>query len=716
MTSTKAVTSTTSTTTTSTNTIIGYYSQLAGTDLTYITDATSNNIYNVYLYVQNLSLGSTYLNNNSVFRSLAYYTVGTTKYYLDTSGFYFLCNRYASSISGLLPFAGEYSTFSFPLLSVPNTVTTSNIYVGFTALTASSATISTSSTSKEVTTALSTFTVLTPNIFTTQTASYTQQLPVVTISGITSSGYLNTKTFNLVPNGSRTSLSASGILYITQADMNSYGNNYNNATFTGSVSTTTAVFIGTFNGPKLTVTSASSTSGFIYVGMTVTGGSGSNSLSNGAYISDVSGTTFGIGTYSLARNSGNSSGPTLITGTGYVLNVSSVSNGLITIGMLLTSNGNVTQYSSIAQDISGNGGVGTYSLLGNTLTCTNNTITGTGSVITGVFSNFYKSYRSSATLTGNTRTIYTQNVGSIGNDTFTPGCYVAKSPVTTNINTSDISGNGATYYTDISGTPYLLIYNKLQNYAKPGLNYFTTNAQSSTTNTLYVAPTITQKSTNHVSITSVSVPPHPIGNYNGNITTANSASFYISSNPQYISQYGTYVDPSGNPQANGVNGNNIATLPGTVGWTVDNCGIYACLDANYQNPMMKEILDVFGGHPNVDNNYHHHAIYPALYNWVVDYNPRLAGFMADGYPIVTPFLVSDATTGSTRLIRSSDLNSNNGLVANVSFNFKWQNATTQSYVFSFCYVATNCFPYTIGSFYGRPVIYNTSGVGKMYYT
>ena len=106
-----AVTSTTSTTITSTNTMVGYYSQLAGTDLTYISDATTNNIYNVYLYVQNLSLGSTYLNNNSVFRSLAYYTVGTTKYYLDTSGFYFLCNRYASSISGLLPFAGEYSTF-----------------------------------------------------------------------------------------------------------------------------------------------------------------------------------------------------------------------------------------------------------------------------------------------------------------------------------------------------------------------------------------------------------------------------------------------------------------------------------------------------------------------------------------------------------------------------------------------------------------------------
>ena len=706
-----AVTSTTSTTITSTNTMVGYYSQLAGTDLTYISDATTNNIYNVYLYVQNLSLGSTYLNNNSVFRSLAYYTVGTTKYYLDTSGFYFLCNRYASSISGLLPFAGEYSTFSFPLLSVPNTVTTSNIYVGFTALTASSTTVTTSSTSKEVTKALSTCTVLTPNIFTTQSASYTQQLPVVTISDITSSGYLNTKTFNLITSGPQ--LSASGILYIAQADMNSYGNNYNIASFTGSVTTTSAVFTGTYTPSLLIVSSVSS--GTIYVGMQIP-----SLVVNGLtpYVSatDVSGTTSGgAGVYSLG-NSTRTGRVTNTTGTSYILSVSSVSKGVITIDMLLTSTGNVTPYSSIGQFITGTGGSGTYSLVKNTLTCTNKTITGTGSVITLNYNTFYNSYHSGATLTGNGRYIYTQSVGAVMEEAFTPGCWLAKAPVTTNINTSDISGNGATYYTDISGTPYLLVYNKLQNYTKPGLNYFTTNGVSSTTNSLYVVPTITQKSTNRVSIKSVSVPPHPIGNYNGNITTANSASFYIGNNPQYISQYGIYVDPSGNPQANGVNDNNIATLPGNIGWAVDNCGIYSCTDANYQNPMMKEILDVFGGHPNVNNNYHHHAIYPAIYNWVVDYNPRLAGFMADGYPIVTPFLVSDATTGSTRLIQSSDLNSNNGLVASVSFNFKWQSATSQSYVFSFCYVATNCFPYTIGSFYGRPVIYNTSGVGKMYYT
>jgi hypothetical protein len=498
------------------------------------------------------------------------------------------------------------------------------------------------------------------------------------------------------------------MLYLTQADMNSYGNNYNNATFTGSVAQTTAVFQGFYYGSLLYVSSI--TSGTIYVGMTVTGGSGQNSLTNGAYISakDISGT----GWYSLVGNSGRSL-TTTITGTGYILTVSGVSLGVITIGMLLTSSGNVTQYSSVVQNITGSGGNGTYSLLGNTLTCTNKTITGTGSVITQLFSNFYNSYHSSATLTGNTRTIYTQKVGTIGNDTFTPGCYVATAPVTTNINTSDISGNGATYYIDISGTPYLLIYNKYQNFTKPGLNYFTTNGQSSTTNSLYVFPTITQKSSNYISIKSISVPCHPVGNWNGNITTANSASYYIGNNPQYVSQYKAYVDASGNSQPNGVYGNNIATVPGTAGWLFDNCGLYTCSDDTLQNPMMKEILDIFGGHPNASNNYHHHAVYPFLYNWVVDYNPRLVGFMADGYPIVSPFLVSDATTGSTRIITASDLNINNGLVANtVSFNFTISGYTTpQYYSYDFCYVATNCFPYTIGSYYGIPVIYTPSGTG-----
>jgi hypothetical protein len=317
-------------------------------------------------------------------------------------------------------------------------------------------------------------------------------------------------------------------------------------------------------------------------------------------------------------------------------------------------------HSSISQFGTGTGGTGTYYLVGNTLTCTNKTITGTGSVITLNYNTFYNSYRSNATLTGNGRYIYIQSIGTVLEEAFTPGCWLAKAPVTTNINISDISGNGATYYTDISGTPYLLVYNKLQNYSKPGLNYFTTGGQSSTTNSLYIPPTITRYSSNRVHINSISVPPHPIGNFNGNINTPNFASYYVGNNPNYITQYQVCVDASGYSKANGVNGNNIATIPGTVGWMVDNCGIYTCADDTYQNPMMKETLDVFGGHPNNGNNYHHHAVYPALYNWVVDYNPRLAGFMADGYPIVTPFLVSDATTGSTRLIRSSDLNSNNG--------------------------------------------------------
>jgi hypothetical protein len=117
--------------------------------------------------------------------------------------------------------------------------------------------------------------------------------------------------------------------------------------------------------------------------------------------------------------------------------------------------------------------------------------------------------------------------------------------------------------------------------------------------------------------------------------------------------------------------------------------------------MFKEVLDLFGGHPNESNIYHHHSVIPSLYNWVVDYQPRFIGFMNDGYPIVTPFLVTDSTTGNIRIITATDLNINNGLVFSTPMTFSFvYGGTTQSFSYNFCYVATNCFPYVAGAYYG----------------
>ena len=228
------------------------------------------------------------------------------------------------------------------------------------------------------------------------------------------------------------------------------------------------------------------------------------------------------------------------------------------------------------------------------------------------------------------------------------------------------------------------------------------NTAASSTISAYVSSG-TNSSTNpssQVKIYSVSIPTHPCGNFNGNTTIYGSAAMYIGKNPNTISLVSMGINASAS--ACGINNNNNTTTVrgANLGFLFDNVVFNSSGDDTQQNPVVKETLDVFGGHPN-SYGYHHHYVYPSLYNWVVDYYFRVVGFMADGYPIITPFLVTDNKTGLTRIIAPQDLNQNNGMVCNISFNFTYQ-GTTQYYQFNFCYVATNCFPYTIGSLYGTP--------------
>jgi hypothetical protein len=187
-------------------------------------------------------------------------------------------------------------------------------------------------------------------------------------------------------------------------------------------------------------------------------------------------------------------------------------------------------------------------------------------------------------------------------------------------------------------------------------------------------------------------------------TPYTAAAFYIGQNPGTVEET-NYSFTISNNTSGGV----TAMVAGTIGWVFDNCPIYAPEDATNNNPMFKEVLDLFGGHPDEDFIYHHHSIVPSLYNWVVDYQPRVIGFMCDGYPIVTPFLVYDSTTGAIRTITATDLNINNGLTFSTPMTFSFvYGGTTQSYSYNFCYVAINCFPYHIGAFYGTPSYPTTS--------
>jgi hypothetical protein len=175
----------------------------------------------------------------------------------------------------------------------------------------------------------------------------------------------------------------------------------------------------------------------------------------------------------------------------------------------------------------------------------------------------------------------------------------------------------------------------------------------------------------------------------------------------YVSQYNSTTAVvefsfSATASANGYNGNNIPAPFGVVGWCVDNAPLYVVTNAPHTNPANLEPQDIFGEHPE-SGQVHHHSVYPSVYNWVLDYTPRLLGFYADGYPIVSPFLVYDTNTSSYRVITNTDLNINNGLKATVTFNFiSPSDGNTYYFQYDFCYVQTYCYPFTIGSFYGTP--------------
>ena len=176
---------------------------------------------------------------------------------------------------------------------------------------------------------------------------------------------------------------------------------------------------------------------------------------------------------------------------------------------------------------------------------------------------------------------------------------------------------------------------------------------------------------------------------------------------KYINQYPSTTSVSdfsfsATASPNGFNGNNYPAPFGVVGWCVDNCPMYVVTNDLMTNPASLEPGDIFSEHPE-SGQCHHHSVAPPMFNWVLDYVPRLVGFFADGYPIVSPFLVYDTNTTNYRAITASDLNANNGLVADVTFNFvSPSDGQTYYFKYDFCYVQTYCYPYTIGSFYGTP--------------
>jgi len=689
-----------------TNALSGYYHTLSSTEAQFISDYPSNNIYNVYLTISNLYFTGYLATNISSFTSYYYYTLNGVSSTPVTDTISFINNEYAINTSDtpniILPYSfstttktnGMTNTFCIPLMSIPSTVSTSNIFVGFEINTLSTATSSSATIQKAYVVALSSLSTFSLSILDNSDNNYS--LPPVTLGTISSTGPSGSSTFSLIPS-TASQISASTMLGYITTDFNSYGCNFTEATFNATAALSSATFTGTVNSVNTSLLVVSSVTGTIYVGMTLTGG-----VTTGTYVASIitSGSKYGIAGNSNSFSATSMTGSTTLVSVdtsslvGTLYTVLSSTGSLNTLGGSYVQNFETTGLTtgSLFQAlISTSGTTSVYTLSGNTSTVSTSTSTSaTLSVGTTSLSSFQSGYTTTIVSTGNYRQVYVQPAGFAGDEFNSAGYFC-----------STTANGSPAYYSTITDTPYQLFFNKYCNYQQPG---------PCSVSSLYSSPTLTQTTTSGVTtvnITTNSIPIHPTGNWDGVIqetTPYTAAAFYIGQNPGTVEET-NYSFTISNNTSGGV----TAMVAGTIGWVFDNCPIYAPEDATNNNPMFKEVLDLFGGHPDEDFIYHHHSIVPSLYNWVVDYQPRVIGFMCDGYPIVTPFLVYDSTTGAIRTITATDLNINNGLTFSTPMTFSFvYGGTTQSYSYNFCYVAINCFPYHIGAFYGTPSYPTTS--------
>jgi hypothetical protein len=261
-----------------------------------------------------------------------------------------------------------------------------------------------------------------------------------------------------------------------------------------------------------------------------------------------------------------------------------------------------------------------------------------------------------------------------------------------------------TYFVSDPDTPYISQSTKYNNYSIVGLNV------SSEYSAYY---NITPTSPSSISITFNSYPVHPVGSFPNEYEFGTQVAAYCDYNNEEVVSISTEtLSVTAAPSSTMFNPLNM-TLSGYI---FDNVIICQALDSGGQNPISLECVDLFACHPSAQD-YHRHNISLPLFNWVIDNQLRVTGFMLDGYPIVAPFLVTDKTTGAVRVVQTSDLNVNHGIVANITFSMPSLSSsstttppTTTQMSFGFFYVATFDWPYSAFAFYGTAVMPVSSSV------
>jgi len=152
-----------------------------------------------------------------------------------------------------------------------------------------------------------------------------------------------------------------------------------------------------------------------------------------------------------------------------------------------------------------------------------------------------------------------------------------------------------------------------------------------------------------------------------------------------------------------------------LGYALSNHFLLTATDAGSFNAGPKESTDIFSCHLDPEWYYHSHLLPSSLTDNTIRCSPNLLAWCMDGFPIVSGIIIAleEAPTDAPyvykdgryyQAITSKYLNLYHGLEGSFDVAIPDNNGDLVVKNFSFVYVFTPDYPYTVMAFYGTPVV------------
>jgi hypothetical protein len=154
--------------------------------------------------------------------------------------------------------------------------------------------------------------------------------------------------------------------------------------------------------------------------------------------------------------------------------------------------------------------------------------------------------------------------------------------------------------------------------------------------------------------------------------------------------------------------------PYALGYLLSNHFLLTAVDSGSVNAGSKESTDLFSSHLDPNWNYHSHLTPSSLTDNTIQCSPTLVAWCMDGFPIVSGIIIAleEAPTDAPyvykdgryyQVITSKYLNLYHGLEGSFDIAIP-NNGDIVIKNFTFVYVFTPDFPYTVMAFYGTPIV------------